>query len=60
MRKSKASDEVGETPSLQWVHRVRRNEQLARRGSPPRPLIRSEAEKLARRYGLDLAPIAPR
>ena len=58
MKKGKAADEVGEAPSLQWIHRVRRDEQLARRGRPPRVLPRSEAEKLARRYGLALAPTA--
>ena len=58
MKKRKALDEVGETPSLQWIHRVRRDEQLSRRGRPPRVLPRSEAEKFARRYGLDLAPSA--
>ena len=52
--KKKASDEAEESPSLQWIRRVRRQEQLARRGRSPRPLPRSEAAKLARRYGLDL------
>jgi len=56
MKKSKTSEHLGETPSLQWIHQVRRDEQLARRGCLPPPLSRSEAEKLARRYGLDLAP----
>jgi hypothetical protein len=55
MRKRKASDEIWETPSLEWIHRVRRDEQLARGGQPPRPLARDEAEKLARRYGLELS-----
>ena len=44
-----------ETPSLEWIHAVRREEQRARRGQPARPLSRSDAEKLARRYGLKLA-----
>jgi hypothetical protein len=55
MKKSKASDEVWETPSLEWIHRVRRSEQRARRGQPPRTLSRDEAERLARRYGLELS-----
>ena len=55
MKKGKASDEVWETPSLEWIHRVRRSEQRARRGRPLRPLSRDEAERLARRYGLQLA-----
>jgi hypothetical protein len=55
MKKSKASDKVWETPSLEWIHCVRSDEQRARRGQPPRPLARDEAEKLARRYGLELS-----
>ena len=42
-------------PSLEWIHKVRRERQKARRGRPARPLPRSEAEKLARRFGLKLA-----
>ena len=55
MTKRKSLDEAWETPSLEWIHRVRSDEQRARRGQPPRPLARGEAEKLARRYGLDLS-----
>jgi hypothetical protein len=58
-KKNETLNGVEETPSLQWIHRVRRDEQLARRKRPPRPLTRREAEKLARRYGLELARRAP-
>jgi hypothetical protein len=56
MDKSKEPDEVWETRSLQWIHRVRIDEHVARFGQRPCPLARSEAEDLARRYGLALAP----
>ncbi len=42
-------------PSLEWIHRIRRERQEARRGRRAQPLPRKEAEKLARRYGLKLA-----
>lgn len=55
MKNRKRDVEVWETESLAWIHAVRQQEQLARRGQPPRPLPRSEAERLAARYGLKLA-----
>ena len=55
MKKSKATDSAWETPSLEWIHRVRRESQEARKGAAPAPLPREEAERLARRYGLAIA-----
>ena len=55
MKKRKADAAPWETPSLEWIHAVRSAEQRARRGQPARPLSRSDAEKLARRYGLKLS-----
>lgn len=46
---------IWESASLEWIHAVRREERLARRGQTPRPLPPAEAEKLARRYGLKLS-----
>jgi hypothetical protein len=54
MKKDKAREEAWETPSLEWIHRVRRERQSQRSGQPIRPLSRDEAEKLAARYGLKL------
>ena len=56
MKKGRKDGEVWETPSLEWIHEVRRARQLARRGRPIRPLSRAMAENLARRFGLKLAP----
>ena len=59
MKKPKQEDETWETPSLEWIHRVRRERQGEREGRPMLPLSRREAEKLARQYGLKLAkPVA--
>lgn len=44
-----------ETPSLEWIHRVRRERQTERKGHPLRPISRQEAERLAKQYGLKLA-----
>ncbi len=62
MRKHKAEKDAWETPSLEWIHRVRRERQATRGGQPIRPLSRSEAEALAMRWGLKLArpSVAPR
>lgn len=61
MKRARRDTSLWETPSLEWIHAVRREEQQARRGQPARPLPRREAEKLARRYGLKLArPAASR
>jgi hypothetical protein len=58
MKKSRRQPAKRKIPSLMWIHKVRRDRQKARRGRPARPLARREAEKLARRYGLKLAPPA--
>jgi hypothetical protein len=55
MKKREAEKEAWEAPSLEWIHRVRRQRQVARAGQPVRPLSRREAEKLAKHYGLKLA-----
>lgn len=62
MKKRKVEENVWETPSLEWIHRVRRQRQIARTGRPVQPLSRKEADKLANRYGLKLARplVAPR
>ncbi len=54
MKKRDAEKEAWGTPSLEWIHRVRRERQVARGGQPVRSLPRREAEKLAKRYGLKL------
>ena len=55
MKRNSGAEEVWETPSLEWIHRVRRQRQEERKGRPPRPLTREEAEALARKHGLGLA-----
>ena len=55
MKKHGIEEEPWETPSLEWIHRVRRELQLERGGQPPRPLPKKESERLAKRYGLKLA-----
>ena len=55
MKKRETDKEAWEAPSLEWIHRVRRERQGARGGRPVRPLSRTEAEKLAKQYGLKLA-----
>jgi hypothetical protein len=55
MKNSKRRPAKRKSPSLEWIHKVRRERQKARRGRPAQPLPRAEAEKLARRYGLKLA-----
>lgn len=54
MKSSRRQPAKRKSPSLEWIHKVRRDGQKALRGRPVRPLPRSEAEKLARRYGLKL------
>lgn len=55
MKKREAEKEAWETPSLEWIHRVRRERQTTRAGQPIRPLSQREAETLATRWGLKLA-----
>ena len=52
MRSARRQPAKRKSPSLEWIHKVRRERQKARRGRPAEPLPRAEAEKLARRYGL--------
>lgn len=54
MKNKKKEEEPWETPSLEWIHRVRRTRQLARKGRRIRPMSRTAAENLAGRYGLKL------
>ena len=54
MTKHENEKESWETPSLEWIHRVRRERQTKRSGRPLQPLSQEEAEKLAKRYGLKL------
>ena len=55
MKASRSQSSKKTSPSLEWIHRVRREQKKARRGRQVQPLPRKEAEKLARRYGLRLA-----
>ncbi len=54
MGKRKKQEEAWEYPSLDWIHRVRREMQIERKGKAPRVLTRAQAKKLAKRYGLKL------
>lgn len=55
MKKREGETEKWETPSLEWIHRVRRERQAKRGGRPILPLSKKETEKLAKQYGLKLA-----
>ena len=55
MKKREGGGEHWETPSLEWIHRVRRENQAGRQGGPIVPLSRRQAERLAKRYGLKVA-----
>jgi hypothetical protein len=52
MKKREPDKESWETPSLEWIHQVRRQRQAERAGRQPRPLASETSEKLARQYGL--------
>jgi hypothetical protein len=54
MKRREGEAEPWETPSLEWIHRVRRERQAERKGQPLRPISRQEAERLAKQYGLKL------
>jgi len=59
MRKDEEREEGWETPSLEWIHRIRRERQQERGARRPRPLPKDKAEKLAEAYGLRIArPVA--
>lgn len=55
MKRRDTRAETWETPSLDWIHRVRRRRQAARRSRAVQPLSRPEAQRLVERYGLKLA-----
>ncbi len=55
MKKAEREEAPWETPSLEWIHRVRRDRQAERKGRPVRPLSHAEAETLAKRFGLKVA-----
>lgn len=54
MKKHEGEAEKWETPSLEWIHQVRRMRQAERAGKPMRPVSRQESEKLAKQFGLKL------
>ena len=54
MKKGKRNKEVWETPSLTWIHQIRRDRQREQAGRPLFPLSRKESERLADKYGLKL------
>lgn len=59
MTKGEGREEAWETPSLEWIHRIRRERQQERGTRRPRPLPKDKAEKLAVEYGLRIArPVA--
>lgn len=53
-KKHEVQEEAWETPSLEWIHRVRREMRRERGDRPATPLPREEAERLANEYGLKL------
>jgi len=55
MRKREEPREIWETPSLEWIHQIRRGRQRQRAGQPLYPLSRKESERLAKKFGLKLA-----
>jgi len=55
MKKREVKKETWETPSLEWIHRVRRERRRERAGRRLQPLSRQESERLARQYDLKLA-----
>jgi hypothetical protein len=55
MTKRETEKAPWETPSLDWIHAVRRARHAERAGRPPRALSSDESERLAKKYGLKLA-----
>ena len=55
MKKREDGKKAWEAPSLEWIHRVRRQRKADRAGKVLRPLSSKEAEKLVKKYGLKLA-----
>jgi hypothetical protein len=54
MKKRNSEEGMWETPSLEWIHRVRSEQQAKRKGEKLLPLSHEEAERLAKQYGLSL------
>jgi hypothetical protein len=59
MTKADEREQEWETPSLEWIHRIRRERQQERGARRPRPLPRNKAEKLAEEYGLRIVRPVP-
>ena len=51
-RKVNAQEPRWEAPSLEWIHRVRRERQCERGEHPPCPLSSAASDSLAHSYGL--------
>jgi hypothetical protein len=49
-------EEYWETPSLAWIHRVRRRQQEELSDRRRKPLGLEEIEKIAQKYGLNVLP----
>ena len=59
MKRSEVKEGGWETPSLEWLHRIRREMHNERKGKPARPLSSKEAAALAKKYGLKLVQSIP-
>lgn len=55
MKETERKEPPWESPSLEWIHRVRQDRQAERRGQPLHPLPHTEAEELAKRFGPKVA-----
>ena len=58
MRKREEAEEKWETPSLEWIHRVRAEHARRRRGGPLKAMPVAKQKALAAKYGLKL--VSPR
>ena len=54
MKKHNSEEGMWETPSLEWIHRVRSEQQANRKGEQLVVLSHEEAEELAKQFGLRL------
>jgi hypothetical protein len=54
MKKHNSEEGMWETASLEWIHRVRSEQQANRKGEKVVLPSHEEAEKLAKQYGLRL------
>lgn len=59
MKKRENDVDQWDTPSLDWIHRVRRERHAERAGRPLRPLSQEESEQLAKRFGVKLTRKLP-